>query len=396
MNARTLSAALVALVLSVTTTACKQGGETSASCPELTTASLTIIKDVTANAPTAVPTEVECMVTQAFREGKPVSVISADGVPTVTRSEWVAPVRTDNDTVFNDDLPGAFTTLRQSFIPADDPGLDLLKAFSLAEDLGADSTVVVLSSGLQDQQPLSFPAQGLLAADPQELADAVVATGALSSAGGISDVIWLGAGYGVGTQRPLTDREIDQVRSIWGAVLGKVGVANVSFEGAPPSKGNAVTTAEQMTPTPSNPVVGPSFAAEPPAPSKPKVFVYDGSTSVTFVKDKATFIDPAAAQQDLASLASYIAQAGSCGIEVDGTTAEIVGITHDQGRQLALARANAVRDALAALGVDATCMTTTGYPGSESPFYQENYPSGTFDPVAAANNRAVHVTVAAP
>lgn len=389
---RTAPAALIALGLMSSTAACTGGGDPIAPCEPLTTASLTIIKDVTENAPTAVPAEIECLVTQAFKDRKPVSVIAADGVPAVTLAEWVAPVRTNNKTVFHDDLPAAFASLREAFVPADDDGLDLLKAFSLAGDLGDDSTVVVLSSGLQDAEPLSFPRPGLLAADADELATQVVQSGALTSGGGITNVIWLGAGYAVNEQTLLTDREVDQVRQIWATLLAKVGIPHVTFVSGLGSSTNAVDTEMNMTAT----ISGPIGSVDLPPDQGPRAFVYDGSTPVTFVKDTAVFIKPDEAQATLVLLAEYIANSGSCSVEIAGTTAEVSNYTHDQSRPLALSRANAVRDALTGLGVDSACMTTVGYAGSESPWYVENYPNQIFDAVAAGQNRAVHVTVTAP
>lgn len=355
-------------------------------CTAPDTQDLVIVRDVTAHASVGVDPAVECIVTAALFAGIPVSVIAADGDPAVTLRGSTGAVRTENITVFHDDLPGALTNIAAAFVPADDDGLDLLAALSLAADLSEDSTVIVISSGLSDAEPLSYPTPGMLDADAQEVAAQVMESGALTDAGGIVHVEWFGAGYGAGEQGALHDDSRDTVRATWAAILGNLGV-NVVFNNAPLAEKETFATPRTVVPTLETELT----PIEPKIEKETASWALGQDGPVSFVKDSSDYLKPDLAHAAIAEAAAQILAHGGCSVIVSGTTAEVPGMSRTGAANLAERRAATVAQGLIDAGVPADCISTRGYAGADSPWYSDNNPGGVFDAALAVANRSVHI-----
>ena len=356
-------------------------------CEAPTTRALIVLRDVTAHASVGIDPAVECMVTAALRAGVPVSVIAVDGDPEVTLHGAHGLARTDNDTVFHDDLPHALATIGAAFTPANDDGLDLLAALRMAADLSEDSTVLVISSGLQDVEPLVYPTPGMLAAEADELASQVLDSGALTDAGGIRHVTWFGAGYGAGKQGPLRDSSMDAVRATWASILDGIGTSS-TFINAPVAETSTFTTASTVTPTLDRSLepIAPQVDAEEAA----WVFSQDGP--VAFVANSTDYVEPRSAEAAIEQAAIQINEHGGCAVVVSGTTAEVPEMDRGQAQDLALARADAVVEQLMRAGTARECITVRGYAGVDSPWYIDDSPGGVFSPTIAVSNRTVRIT----
>ena len=112
-------------------------------------------------------------------------------------------------------------------------------------------------------------------------------------------------------------------------------------------------------------------------------------TVLAFVGDSAEFIDPAQAKATLSELADTIASNSGATVLVEGYTAASPAFSRSDLVDLSQRRAEAVRDALIAAGVNPGSIEAIGR-GDEGATSMD---TGTFDETAAKNDRCVVVTL---
>lgn len=112
-------------------------------------------------------------------------------------------------------------------------------------------------------------------------------------------------------------------------------------------------------------------------------------TVLAFVGDSAEFIDPAQAKTTLAELAGTITSNSGATVLVEGYTAASPAFSRSDLVDLSQRRAEAVRDALIAAGVNPGSIEAIGR-GDEGATSMD---TGTFDETAAKNDRRVVVTL---
>ena len=109
---------------------------------------------------------------------------------------------------------------------------------------------------------------------------------------------------------------------------------------------------------------------------------------LAFVGDSAEFIDPAKARSTLAELANSIPNRGAT-VLVEGYTAASPAFSHDELIDLSQRRAEAVRSALVAAGVDPGLIEAVGHGDAGA----TSMDTGVFSESAAKNDRRVVVTL---
>ena len=110
---------------------------------------------------------------------------------------------------------------------------------------------------------------------------------------------------------------------------------------------------------------------------------------LAFVGDSAEFIDPAQAETTLAELAGTITSNSGATVIVEGYTAASPAFSRSDLVDLSQRRAEAVRDALIAAGVNPGSIEAIGR-GDEG---ATSMNTGTFDETAAKSDRRVVVTL---
>lgn len=360
-------------------------------CPEIDGDGLAIVRGTSATEYAAVPSTVTCMVSEALVADIPITVIAADGHPSVELAAATGLVNTANSTTIHDTLPGALATVKAAFAAADDPGINILAGLDLAASSSAHPHIVVVSSGLNTESPLPLQKAGALSADPAELGTAVVSTGVVGDLSGVARLDWFYGSMGTGAQGPLSAGARDQVKAVWDSIVTQAGGSAIQWASQLPQGDEAMPSTEPVEPVVEPPFQDPNFTSADTSPAT----VTFTAESVRFAPDVATFVDPPAARAALQETATEIIASGRCNVTVTGRTAEITGMNRDSSRRLATDRASAVIAVLVELGVDPACIgAPIGKAGTDSTNYIDNYPNGAFDPIAAALNRVVEVTVA--
>ena len=252
-----------------------------------------------------------------------------------------------------------------------------------ARNLGHDSMgVLVVGSGLQTVDPLNFAVQGLLTADPQQVAADLKSKGELPKDLQGVTVYWSGLGDVAGPQQPLTITARSNLEAIWAAIVKAAGgTLSVLPE---PASGAAATGLPAVTTVPVPAAATKTDWSHP-------IVVRD--SDLLFVKNTATFSQPATAQQVLAGLVPAIEQNGQT-VTITGTASKDQATSNASDLVLSKQRADAVKQALVTLGVPPSLLVTAGVGHDWCGFKPETDATGTYSDALAAQNRSVILTSA--
>jgi len=253
-------------------------------------------------------------------------------------------------------------------------GLDLLSVLASAAALHDGGSVVVVSSGVQTADPLDLRQLGW-SFDPAAVASTLADQGALPDLSG-HDVTFVGLGRTAGTQPAPSISSTTRLTELWLAICDAAGATSCT-------DGGAGASAEAPAASSAVPVVPVTSDATPC--TAPLVL----SAAVLFGGDSAALGSSAdAALQGVAD------ELGRCPA---GVAADVTGHAADtragvvDGEQLSLERAQAVHDALVALGVPAGALGEVAGRGDADPVV-DDLPGGVFDEQLAAQNRRVEIT----
>jgi outer membrane protein OmpA-like peptidoglycan-associated protein len=183
-----------------------------------------------------------------------------------------------------------------------------------------------------------------------------------------------------GDQQALSIAERSNLEAIWNAIITAAGgtlsllpepASGAAASGLPAVAAVPVATAATSTDW-SQPVV-----------------VRD--SDLLFMKNTATFSDPATAQKVLAALVAAIEQNGQV-ITVTGTASKDQATSNASDLTLSEQRADAVKQALVALGVSPSLLKTAGVGHDWCGFKSETDASGKYSESLAEQNRTVILT----
>lgn len=243
-------------------------------------------------------------------------------------------------------------------------------------------SIVVDDSLVATAGPLDLRGGSLLRADAADVAQALADRGELPDLQRCT-LDLRGAGQVTAPQPALDEHQQRQLRALWTAVLTKAGARSLLWD-------DALSPAAPRTGLP--PVTPVLFPAAPPIvlPADPCSAVLD-NTTVAFEPNTAVFLDEDAARTAVATVAHHLAACPGK-TTLTGTTAAWGSV--ESRNQLAVERASAVRQLLAAAtGTDPSSMTIVGA-GSDFPQYVNDHDSaGHLVPELAARNRTVRITV---
>lgn len=376
------SLALFALIIAGVTVISGCGGgaaaATAKSVPFSDADAIAVVVANTANVPAPTIPESLAPTIQNFRvSGRKPAVISAAGLPSTVDIKWIhipegGGTEAGNSKRAKKDLKNLTRSIEAG--PSSD-GLDMFEALSVAAaDLkGAEHPLLILvGSGLSDRGVLDTT-DGLLAADPNDVAQYVVKNNQGLSLKGY-DVVLSGFGFTAAPQSYLPSSTREQVVAIWTAVLQTLG-ANVHVDPTP-NTAAAISTEYQVEPT----VVQPAAACA----EQSITYTFD-SSRLSFAKESAQLGDASS----LEDLAKMLAHADSGEIKISGHTDS----DGPESENLALgqARAEAVRAYLQKANPALTFVVESA--GESQPVVPETGLSGRSLLEAQGKNRRVEVTL---
>lgn len=395
-RARRTASAAVAAALLATLAGCSSGATSATgdgpACFTGTGLVLVVPVHQNAQAP-GVPREWDCALDAAIRSAAPVSVVTSEGVPQVLVKQFVADISTQNPIAADDDTAAAKSSVVAAVAAAvaTSDGNDTLAAYSLAADLAPGGYILSADNGASDTGVVRTTDPGMTTAvDPADVAQQVVDLKACPAVEG-QHISLYSLGYQVAPAAPISQRQRDTVTATWQLVLEACG-ATVDTVAAPrtgdgPPPGHVAAAIE---PEP-EPAV--DIASATDQTTGCEVALPD--TTVGFVADQATFLDPGRAQDVIAQVAAQIAKCPGT-VEVLGTTSSAG--TEEGRKDRSTRRAQLVRDLLAAaLATDPATITARGlgYDTTEGRCVEDRV-GGVLQPALASVNRKVIVRVTAP
>ncbi|ERK70098.1 OmpA family protein [Leifsonia aquatica] len=383
---RTALAVAGVLALAAGLTACSSATASGEACDQSAPRNLGVVAGSTANAPTtALPASATSQLKAVGASNGSVTVVIPSGTPQVMGTTLIGSTAQDAIVCQNEQRT-KLTQITQYIdgLKAANPQVDFLGAIDqAARNLGKDPMgVLVVGSGLQTTDPLDFAGSGLLSADPAQVVADLTSRNLLPTDLKGVTVYWSGMGDTAGDQQPLTIPARSNLEAIWTAVVKAAG-GTLSLLPEPAS-GGATTGLPAVTPVPVEAVATKTDWSHP-------VVIRD--SELRFTKDTATFADPPAAQQTLASLVPAIEQNGQV-VTITGTASKDQATSNTADLALSQRRAEAVKTALVGLGVPAAELTTAGVGHDWCGWRAETDASGAYSDAVAAQNRTVVLTSA--
>ena len=323
-----------------------------------------------------------------------ISVINADGVPEVVLSQSFdidAKYKNASKDKLAMDARSKATNLINGMhtIVANDPEVDYLEALrlavrSLSSLEGFDSKrIVVLGTGLSTTGVIDFK-NNLISAEPEVVVELLKEKSEIPNFTDIT-VYWQQLGDVAAPQEALTTAQKNKLQKIYGLLVENGGgtfiyndiMANPVDESV---EYPSVTPVEFPEDTPI------SFEADTLNTEDDKAFqepqVLDES-KVEFVADKADYLYPEEAVENIRPVAEYLLQHKTVSLLLIGSTAG--DLTNESTIKLSQDRAEAVKNTLVELGVEEDRIITKGM-GSSDPWH---VPNVGYEGAAASSNRKV-------
>lgn len=332
---------------------------------------------------------IKTAVSDAVERGGFVSVVQVDGAPELVSADLYAIderyQHADPDKLKTDAAIKAANLLSSiSTVQANDPEVDTLEAlrialrsFAYAPEEG-ERRILVIDSGLSTAGYLSFQ-NGLLSASPEAMVQELKERGALPDFTGV-EVLWQQLGDVAEPQQALSPRQTQRLTDIWQAIV-TAGGGSFTLCGGMPNAGALGAGLPAVSPVPLAADAPIAFTAENADFSAPQMLTEE---QVRFLGDSAEFADPDAARGVIRPIAEYLKAHPAFRLLLIGTTAGD-GDT-EYARALSEQRAEAVRQALIALGANPEQITARGL-GSQDPWHIPG--AGTDGPLAAQNRKVV-------
>ena len=273
---------------------------------------------------------------------------------------------------------------------ANDAQVDYLEGLrmavrSLSSLEGYDSkTIVVIGTGLSTQGTLNFQ-NNLLSVEPEAVLDQLEEKDEIPDFTGIT-VVWQQMGDVALPQQDLSQTQRKRLQEIWGGIVERGGgtfvyndiMANpVDTEATYP----AVDTVELPAETPVDFNAAMFDTGDERLLEEPVMLTEE---QVSFVPDKATYLDEDEAVATIQPIADYLLEHEQITVLLAGTTAG--DEDSDYTMTLSQKRADAVRSTLVQVGVDESRIVTMGL-GSSDPWHV--YGAGYEGSIASGNRKVV-------
>ena len=251
-----------------------------------------------------------------------------------------------------------------------------------AHDNGSKMVINVISSGLNSTGLLTGSSD-LLNADANDIANQLASMGALANFSGI-EVHFYGLGQASGGEQVIPSSIAAKLQTLYPTLVEAAG-------------GVAIVEPDVLTrlgcdadlPTVATIDFEQDSLSFPHLERGQSAQVVLNETVLAFVGDSAEFVDPTQASATLAELAGTITSNNGATVLVEGYTAASPAFSRDDLIDLSQRRAEAVRNALIAAGVNSESIEAIGRGDEDA----TSMNSGTFDETAAQSDRRVVVTL---
>ena len=249
-------------------------------------------------------------------------------------------------------------------------------------------SIICCGTGLGTTGFLDFK-NNLLSAEPEVIVEMLKDREALPDLTGIT-VYWLGMAQVEAPQEKLTPKQVKNLENIWKAVVESAGgefVPNDYITVAGEMRRVDELPSVSVVDIPSDkpivfePEVLESGDEEVSAFEEPMVL---GESQVEFIGDESNYLHPEVAVETICPIAEYLLEHEEVNLLLIGSTAG--DETNDSTLHLSQKRAEAVRNTLTELGVDAERITAIGM-GSDDPWHIKD--AGYEGPVASSNRKVV-------
>lgn len=273
---------------------------------------------------------------------------------------------------------------------ANDAQVDYLEGLrmavrSLSSLEGYDSrTIVVIGTGLSTQGTLNFQ-NNLLSIEPDAVLEQLEEKNEIPDFTGIT-VVWQQMGDVAAPQQDLSQTQRKRLQEIWGGIVERGGGTFVYND----IMANPVDTRASYPPVDTvllpeeTPVGFDETMFETADESLLEEPVMLTEEQVSFVPDKATYLDEEEAVGTIRPIADYLIEHEQITVLLAGTTAG--DEDSDYTMRLSQERADAVRSTLIQLGVDQSRIVTVGL-GSSDPWHV--YGAGYDGSIASGNRKVV-------
>ena len=386
---RVVRAASLAGALGVILTACSSDPPPAATiesqCPHVV--GPLVIATGRANSPAVSTSAIGSESNLAAADGSAISVIDTGGDPTVLATvDFKRTAGNEMAAKADSETRGRVLADALENVAPTQPEANPLKALTVAarqiHGSATNGTVILADSGVQTVDPLDYRTEGLAFADPQEVAARLKADGELPDLTGVT-VHFVGLGDTAPPQEEPSTAGRTNLQEQWKAIALAAGAACVAVEPQPLS-GDAPLSEPSVAvvalPSPVTPTLTPTPEAE----------IKFTADTIAFKSESSELVDPTAAKKALADVAKQLVD-NPRQVTLTGTTATF---GPEAGRiELSQERADAVKDLLVDMGVSAGNITTVGVGTNHPKHVPDTDANGQLDPAAAAQNRAVFLTV---
>lgn len=247
-------------------------------------------------------------------------------------------------------------------------------------------SIICCGTGLGTTGYLDFK-NNLLSAEPEVIVGMLKDREALPDLAGIT-IYWLGIGQVEKPQEKLTPKQTKNLENIWMAVVEAAGgefIPNDYITVAGKMKQSEELPSVSLVDIPSDkPIV-----FEPEVLESEEAGVFEkpmvlGESQVQFIGDESNYLHPETAVETIRPIAEYLLEHEAVNLLLIGSTAG--DETNDSTLRLSQERAEAVRNTLTELGVEAGRITAIGM-GSDDPWHIKD--AGYEGPVASSNRKVV-------
>ena len=264
------------------------------------------------------------------------------------------------------------------------PESDVLASIRLASDSldgmnNKEKNLLIFSNGLSTTGILNNSEKDWISSEPDSIVEKLESLHQIPSLKNVK-VVWIGIGSGAGEQASAPESIKFKLQQHWKAILEKGG-AEVVFDNTPVQGDEG----ENLPKCGTVEFVSDSFDL-----SEDVTIKYDGDSPVKFLADKAEFISPADAQQELGKVAEQLNNHKEMKIVIVGTTSSEGNDSIND--ELSLARSKACLKILRENGVDETRVRCIGMGSKPFPFRVDDLDSnGNLIEAMAEKNRAIFI-----
>lgn len=333
-------------------------------------------------------------VTAACQTAGHVNIIVSDGDPYLAAEIKAPPIKnnvTDSkaEQVVNNNADQIVALLTSDETKAKTPETDVIQALNMASRTKAeseDNILIVMDPGVSTSGSISLAGTLLNTIDIDKTVETLRCNSSIPDLSRFNKAIWIGIGAVCGDQARFTDKEIQLLKSLWGAVLSQSGVGEFEFSEDLPVGEMAYTS---LPPVSTVPTAELESAISTFAPEK--AVVLDDTTLHFKPGSDELLTDISSVQTILSPITDYLKENPASKILLAGTTASAG--TEAYLKDLSFRRGQKIKEVILSMADVRDDQIKVIGTGINNPFYEyDKMPDGSLDPEIAQRNRSVIIS----